>query len=868
MVMRGATWKVAKFTLLPGILPRVRKLCFSGFDHIPFLAARAYASLRLLPPGHPYLNPQNFGKYGLRHVMLEARRRLVVDRYHLDQVVLYYTLMAGFLILVMQFGMMLAAVAVKGAMAGEAINVTLTRYFVTPDNATDIAYNMLDLIFAFPGIFDSDSLVRANDFHTALHILFNFYNVGIMIVGIIVFLYLVVTVIAETAESGTPFGRRFNGAWAPFRMIWAIGLLCPLTFGMNGGQLVTMHVAKWGSSLATNGWTLFINNLAGDTPLGPRNSLVALPQAPAVSNLVEFMNVARTCSHYEFLTNGREINGYIVSGDDSRVFLPYNGPNPLMTFDDARAFTANNNIVIRFGEKNAAYTDKGNVRPICGEMTYKIVDVTQPSALTIQNGYFTLLGRIWLEPLDSQTAYNQALRHVPNDQRNPRAPVPSDGTPQNEYVGEAFYYFSAWPVFYINEARLAQIDRGNWDEEFQQLGWAGAAIWYSKLTEMNGAFISAINNLPRAEKYPEVMEYVFAQKRQTDQQIDPMDRFRPYKASGEVVDFANPDDKYAAITYYEAQQFWRTAYVPSTNNSFLDTIKAIFGVQSLFSMRDNIAAGVHPLVQLISVGRGLIDSSIQNLGFSFGAGIAGGLAGVIGNVPMATIGKGAASLANKVAMMAFGIGFILFYAVPFMPFIYFLFSAGTWIKSIFQALVGIPLWALAHIRIDGEGLPGPSAMNGYYLMFEVFLRPVLILIGLIGGLMIFAAEAYILNEIWDLVTSNLTGFDNNAVPAAGPAVGTTTGAAMGAFNSLRGLLDRFMFTVLYAIVIYMMALSSFKMADILPDNIMRWLGARLTSFGAFDQNPAEGVLGRIAYGARLLSTDSGPLGGLLGRNGR
>ncbi len=868
--MKDITWKAAKFTLLPGIIPRTRRVFFSGFDYVAFFAAQAYAGLRLLPASHPYLDPANFGRYGLRHVLAEARRRLVFDRYHLDQVVLHYTLMGGFFLMFAQLGMMLAGLTVQGAFAGEPINVTLGRYFVTVNNATDIAYNLLDRIFGFPGIYNSNAIALANPFHDALHLFFNFYNVGILVVGVIVFIYLATTIVAEMAETGTPFGRRFNRAWVPLRLVWAIALLCPLTWGMNGGQLATMYVAKWGSSAATNGWLLFLNNLADDTPLGPRESLVAVPRAPTVNNLVEFMNVARTCSHYEFLKNNRQVGGYIVNGENASLILPYNmaaASDPLLTFEEARTFMGNRDIRIRFGEQSPSYTDmQAQIEPICGEMTFQVVDLTQPGAQTVQSGYFILLGRMWSEPLDSQTAYNQALRYVPTSQRNPNAPVPSDGTDPNVYVGDAFYYFRAFPAFYLNEGRLNQINNGNWARTFNEMGWGGAALWYNKLTEMNGAFITATHSIPRAEKYPRVMEYVAQQKAQTDQVISPMDRYRPYKADGNLVDFANPDDRYAAIAYYEAQQFWRAAYIPSQSNAILDTLKAIFGVDSLFSTRENIAAGINPLVQLVSIGRGLVESALNNLGYSFGAGIAGGLAGIFGNVPLNSIGKGFASFGVQIAMIAFSLGFMLSYVVPFMPFLYFIFSMATWLKSIFMALVGIPLWALAHIRIDGEGLPGPGGLNGYYLLFEVFMRPLLTVIGLIGGLVVFAAEAFILNEVWDLVTSNLTGFQYAGAPAATGDQGTTTGSAVGSMAGLRGLLDQFMFLIFYVICVYMMSLSSFKLADSLPDNILRWMGARTTTFGIFDPNPAEGVMGRIAYGMELVTTDKGPLPGLAGRN--
>ena len=52
-----------------------------------------------------------------------------------------------------------------------------------------------------------------------------------------------------------------------------------------------------------------------------------------------------------------------------------------------------------------------------------------------------------------------------------------------------------------------------------------------------------------------------------------------------------------------------------------------------------------------------------------------------------------------------------------------LLSSGWWrnplLRGMTELLVGAPLWALAHLRIDGNGLPGETASNGYFLIFEI-----------------------------------------------------------------------------------------------------------------------------------------------------
>ena len=880
--MSSTALKVAKYTLLPGILPRIKGLFFSGFDHFSALLAQVYVALRLLPANHPYVNPANHGRFGVRHVMREARSRLIVDRAHLDQVVLYYTLLFGMVLLIGQFGFLIAAFTTQGALAG-GLSAYYSNFFVTPSPNTDIAFNLLDRIFAFPGIFDSDSIGSANSFHTALHTLFHFYNLGILAVAMIVFSYLLVVIVAETAQSGTPFGRRFNRTWAPIRLIFVVGLLMPLSFGMNGGQLLTLYIAKLGSGLATNGWIAFVGDLGGTTPLGDKESLIAMPHAPTANGLAEYMFVVQTCVNFQKKMFDRDINGYQVNGPNARQILASTGGNIVGTFEDAVQFSNNKDILIRFGEQSDDYNNqKGHVRPICGEMVLQVLDRTQPGALYIQNRYFQLIGDFWGETRNWETASNLATRWIPNENRDPNAPIPASGGDMTQYVNAMFSYFNgliagealgggiygpAAPSA-IEAARNAQIANGFWDENFNQYGWAGAAIWYNKLAEMNGSFIASVHSLPRPTLYPEVMEFVQDQKRASDTEVPVDERFRPYRADGTRIDFINPTDIYEAQALYQAQQYWRDAYVPGSANVFIDTVGSMFGLGSLFSMRENTTLGVHPMIQLVGLGRSIIESAVVNLGFSVGSGILGGLSGIFGKTNLAATLGAASKFAMQIALIGISIGLILYYVIPFMPFIYFFFAVGSWVKTIFELMLGIPLWAIAHIRIDGQGLPGPRGMDGYYLILEVFIRPILMIIGLVGGLVIFGAQMTILNEVWDLVTSNVTGFNRAMVGAAAGGAGTTTGGGLGSIDGVRGMIDVFFFTILYAIAAYMMAIASFKLTDSIPDTILRWIGASVSTYGQDDVNPAEGLISRMYFGTNLLldSNNNTSILGLISRN--
>ena len=60
--------RVLKYSMLPGILPRIRGLGMH-FGHFAYLLALVFSSARLIPQGHPSLNAANIGQFGVRQVI-------------------------------------------------------------------------------------------------------------------------------------------------------------------------------------------------------------------------------------------------------------------------------------------------------------------------------------------------------------------------------------------------------------------------------------------------------------------------------------------------------------------------------------------------------------------------------------------------------------------------------------------------------------------------------------------------------------------------------------------------------------------------------------------------------------------------------
>jgi hypothetical protein len=204
--------------ILPGIIPRLRAFAQDGFGWLAFLMALTYQGARLLPATHPYCNPANKGRFGIRHVIAEAANHLVIKRENIDQIIVFVALLAGFVILVAQFLLLLSGFVIKAAFAGTP--APFAGMFNTAAPQQDIALLLLAHVFGVPRMFCSSNGTTCTSiegtlptaFHQGLHALLEFYNLALLLVGVIILVYYVVVVVAETAGSAIS-GRRYGWWW-------------------------------------------------------------------------------------------------------------------------------------------------------------------------------------------------------------------------------------------------------------------------------------------------------------------------------------------------------------------------------------------------------------------------------------------------------------------------------------------------------------------------------------------------------------------------------------------------------------------------------------------------------------------------------
>ncbi len=904
------TKSVLGYIFLPRIFPRIRELKGKGFALISFMMAHIYGIVRLLPRNHPYLLKENFGRYGIRHVIGEAANNLVIDKKNIDQIFIFIIMLVGIAILCIQIVLTAYVIVIKPVFAVSSFN--------TPQPQNDIAFILMDRVFGIPDLFCNSAGVCTSEqaniptpFHSALHDMFQFYSLGLLVIGALIFLYFIVVVVAETATTGTPFGQRFQNIWVPVRLITAIGLLLPLSHGLNSGQYIVLYAAKIGSGFATNGWIRYNDAIVasasgqvefpggdGANVLGERDTLLALPVTPSVASTLEFMSIVHACSYAHWHMNSRDENQDAVDlplPNDDWYIKPYMTKTPApfgdtrerveidnvnFSYQDAVTFYNMGDIIIHFGEYSDRFNNHhGDVKPTCGSIRIKVSEkvpslgtdgTTLIGASAVQQHYFQMINRIWFgtspdaarikdmsqrymavslpsrlyngQPVECEVAQGNA--DLPDTTGGGTTPECTRILPSISFKQLAIDNYQA---DLEDEILIAWVNYNTEATEIQtsgavtERGWAGAGMWYNVINRINGKFVDAVINPPNAVQYPEIMEKTVKDRMANDSNPVGLFKFQPTVSDHRKVGMS-ADEFQIARSLSDYYVFWNhegkdtsSTNDYGTGNFIEDFFMNIFGLNGLIAMRGQNAA-THPLAQLSALGKSLVDSAIANIGAATGIGFSTAALGMKQEI--------LSSLFQTTAFIGLTAGFVLFYVLPFLPFVYFFFSVAAWLKAIFEAMVGAPLWALAHLRIDGEGLPGDAASNGYFLIFEIFLRPILTVMGLICSMIVFTAQVRLLNFIWTIVTDNLTGFAGDNEPSIG---------AFGHELIQRTPIDQFFFTIIYAVIVYMMATASFKVIDRIPEGILRWMGAGVQSFGDMRGDATQGLTRYAGIGALTIN---------------
>lgn len=201
-----------------------------------------------------------------------------------------------------------------------------------------------------------------------------------------------------------------------------------------------------------------------------------------------------------------------------------------------------------------------------------------------------------------------------------------------------------------------------------------------------------------------------------------------------------------------------------------------------------------------------------------------------------------------IVAMLFGSGVMLAYYVPLYPYIIFTFATIGWFITVIEAMVAAPLVCLGLTHPEGHDFLG-KAEQALMLLLSVFVRPVLLIIGLISGMVLSYVALLLLNTgfvgiITSLYASSSTssavhsagdvnavggadvGLHESILQAAGTAAGVqasnTQVAGMGTI--ILAIIVAPTLMMIFTMLVYTIIQQSYSLIHVLPENIMTWIG--------------------------------------------
>ena len=718
-----------------------------------------------------------------------------------------------------------------------------TSLFTRPDGA-DWAISWLRTIFhgaALPSGLAEDP-TRLGSITVALRAALSIYSFGMLALGGLLVLYHVVAMIAETAHYGTAMGRRANQFWTPIRFVVAIGLLVPISGGLSAGQYLVVKLAEQGSGLASNAWHTAVETMkdsfSGFAP--PRS-----PDLARLSSVAVEMEVCRNIYHQvyasllpdvflplagDIMVNARKIAPQRLTPETWRYSNMLHGDLPLC---GEYRFMAQNgagggapNRMEAFANDLAAFSHDSATRLIF--QSRDLADAISASFLptTTPNGVVTPP----LPPTD--TKINGALSGAMEEQRKALATklqsvAASSGATVNALLDNSAQ--AGWVHAGVFVADLAAMQSINGNLSTHAVPVAQAPIFgHTTLTRTVLRETIAANPTLRVLTPPQ-LEKLNTLYEKTDAA---MKLARQWLYGGQIANaglmLTDPFDMQDALSPASDAQSGFFIF-----NRLLDAASVTYGVwaeapsaepsATLSFLRDR--AG-NPLLALAEFGRRYGDLGSYLIGMT---GIGLSQPGVVVVACLFALVGGLFSLA----------GLTLTFLLPLLPLFRFFFGVLVWLLAIFEAVVALPLVALAHLNPVGDGLSGSTARHAYWLWLGIFMRPLLTLFGFVIGLVALAFAMSFLNGVF----AHLIG-----------------GVAVAHDGVLSGV--RVALALLYVVFAYIAVNQSFKGINLLPDMALNWLGQAITAEPsgvnvAAQSNPTVNGLGKVAETSYVTGGGSG-----------
>ena len=611
--------------------------------------------------------------------------------------------------------------------------IALLASLATP---TAAAAQMADVVDVFQGIGDEGTnrylnmifgpLFPGENDETILSRLITGFNLLFLSLGLALLVYNMIVAVTQTAHDGVILGRRSSSLWAPIRTVVAAALLIPLPSGYNGVQHLAAYVAQSGTAAATLFW-----NETADAIIDQRINVAGIDYTNKDAVLIAAifrLELCRAAYNHEVAKAGGAI-------EPVRRVRRQADEIPILSYDSTGEGDCGQIIMparTRAFERIVERDGRGSYDQYVTGMFTFVERLATGIGARADAAVEAAANRTPLAPED----INGHVQRWRDAHRQTLATVMGSDVVQDDLkdiVREgASYRFSPLGETGASDVVITTSMKDD--------GWSQAGFYYQTIARLSADTASVAGAMPIvshgnlvtssgntsgraiAQLQRQVQNWQFWRDREKDAS----------RILGEI-----------QATYASALDwFYRSARHSSIQNIALDRRALgdhVADVDAYMpsagdlwmhyeALNPSTSGAADPLVTLIQLGQKItakvtaVIGSLTALGaFPF---ITGAMATLVTLIGWVVSGIGA---------LAATVAFIL----PMLPTLVWVLAVAAYFVLVIQAVFAGPLWAIAHLSLEGEGLAGRSARRGYMLLLSVFLTPLLMVLGLLCGMVLF-----------------------------------------------------------------------------------------------------------------------------------
>jgi conjugal transfer/type IV secretion protein DotA/TraY len=723
---------------------------------------------------------------------------------------------------------------------------------------------------------------------SGLQAVLTWYSYAMLVLASFLMLYHLLRIIAETAHTGKPGGRA-NQLWGAIRMVIAIGLLVPLPSGLNTGQMVVLNLAKQGSALASNAWqqftTAYLQSFANAGGNG-NNGVFVAGSASDGTRVLQGIFLSFVCqdainldvdsmpnaTQYAIGYYGPAVNNSSPGASMETMSWGYSGNTSYcgsISYYMPVASTTGDGAVVAAAvtaQYQALTTAMGSLQTLACTYVQAVDPAGSGTSSGTSSGVSAWCPRVNNPPLPPDpssfqaivTAYNNQLSAAPTAALSAAAGQIQTTMQQNSaygwlQAGSLFLTFARLqedvlnvsgylpqpgsPALVVNPSET--LDQAGYEQHTGPLAGSISNIGLGWLTGLAGVIgISSIGSaLPGT--ITEDTSSVLAAAQGWFNNSSPTGA-----AASTGAGMPSGSGSASSSGTLQGTMAGNTAISAPTgklSNFIGKIVSAVEGAglgQNSPILTGHPVAGF-PIMVLQSLGWDLLTVAA----YMYAGGVFGGI-----------FSSTAGSLAILFGSVLVVPGILLAYVLPLLPFFRFLFAIFGWVLAVIEAVVCVPVFALAHLNPDGEGIMPQSSRSGYMLLMHLLFRPLLIIVGFIAALLLMNGMFDFLNAVW---FPTVLGASGTALTIAGNGAGSTSTVSVPTtINPFSGLV----YGVIYAGLTYTICNMCFKAIDHIPNHTMRWIGGQGDQHSSEHGPHIEQAMMATAYAGKQVGQTVGGLG--------